>query len=117
MRYLALASDYDGTLAHDGAVDEATLRAVERLKHSGRRFVLVTGRELADLQSVFPHIDVCDRVVAENGALIYNPATREKRLLAHRPPESFLEDLQRRGVSDMSVGDAIVATWRPHEQQ
>jgi hydroxymethylpyrimidine pyrophosphatase-like HAD family hydrolase len=35
MRYLALASDNDGTLAHDGVVDDATVRAVERLIHSG----------------------------------------------------------------------------------
>ena len=26
MRYFALACDYDGTLAHDGGVDEETLR-------------------------------------------------------------------------------------------
>ncbi len=117
MRYLALASDYDGTLAHDGVVDESTVRAVERLKHSGRKLILVTGRELRDLQSVFPQLDLCERVVAENGAVLYNPATREKRVLAERPPESLLENLRNRGVSDMSVGDVIVATWHPHERQ
>jgi HAD superfamily hydrolase (TIGR01484 family) len=117
MRYLVLASDYDGTLAHDGVVDEATIQAVERLKHSGRRFVLVTGRELDDLQSVFPRLDVCERVVAENGAVLYNPATREKRVLAQRPPDTFLDELRRRGVTNLSVGDVIVATWHPHEQQ
>jgi hydroxymethylpyrimidine pyrophosphatase-like HAD family hydrolase len=36
MRYLALASDYDGTLAHDGVVEDATLEAVVRLVNSGR---------------------------------------------------------------------------------
>jgi HAD superfamily hydrolase (TIGR01484 family) len=117
MRYLALASDYDGTLAHDGVVDENTIAAVERLVHSGRKFILVTGRELADLQSVFPRLDICEHVVAENGAVLYNPATREKRVLAQRPPEIFVETLRRRGVSNMSVGDVIVATWHPHEQQ
>lgn len=116
MRYLALASDYDGTLAHDGVVDESTIRTIERLKHSGRKFILVTGRELTDLQSVFPRLDLCDQVVAENGALLYNPATREKRVLAQGPPESFLENLRKRGVSNISVGDAIVATWHPFER-
>lgn len=117
MRYLALASDYDGTLAHDGAVDQRTLQALERLIHSGRKLILVTGRELPDLQSVFPRIDLCERVVAENGAVLYNPATREKTILANRPPESFIESLRKRGVTNMSVGDVIVATWHPFEQQ
>jgi hydroxymethylpyrimidine pyrophosphatase-like HAD family hydrolase len=34
--------------------------------------VLVTGRELDDLQTVFPHFDLFARVVAENGAA-YRP--------------------------------------------
>lgn len=117
MRYLALASDYDGTLAHDGVVHEKTIEAVERLIHSGRHFILVTGRELADLQNVFPRLDLCERVVAENGALLYNPSTREKRVLAERPPQSFVDSLRSRGVSDISTGDVIVATWHPHETQ
>jgi hydroxymethylpyrimidine pyrophosphatase-like HAD family hydrolase len=117
MRYLALASDYDGTLAHDGVVDEATLRAVERLIRSGRRFILVTGRELADLQSVFSRLDLCSRVVAENGAVLFDPASGEKRILAARPPASFLDGLRRRGVPGFSSGEVIVATWRPYEIQ
>ena len=117
MRYLALASDYDGTLAHDGAVDEQTIQALERLTHSGRKLILVTGRELPDLQSAFSRLDLCARVVAENGAVLYNPATREKKTLANRPPESFVESLRARGVNNMSVGDVIVATWHPFEQQ
>jgi hypothetical protein len=52
MRYLVLASDYDGTLAHHGQLDEPTIAALERLRSSGRRILLVTGRELADLQRV-----------------------------------------------------------------
>jgi hydroxymethylpyrimidine pyrophosphatase-like HAD family hydrolase len=117
MRYLALASDYDGTLAHNGVVDDATIRAVERLLHSGRSFILVTGRELPDLQSVFPRLDLCERVVAENGALLYNPATREKRTLGQRPPQSFLDNLRERGVQGTGAGEAIVATWRPYATQ
>jgi hypothetical protein len=117
MRYLALASDYDGTLASDGRVDDQTVGAIERLIQSGRRFILVTGRELPDLQSVFPRVDLCERVVAENGAVLYDPATREKRTLATRPSEQFLDNLRGRGVSDFSVGDVIIATWRPSERE
>jgi len=117
MRYLALASDYDGTLATDGVVDAGTIEAIERLIHSGRRLILVTGRELPDLQATFPRLDLCERVVAENGALLFNPATGEKRILAQRPPDSFLAALQRLGVPNVSVGEVIVATWQPYETQ
>ena len=85
MRYLALASDYDGTLARHGTVAEETLEALARFRHSGRKLVLVTGRELTDLESVFPRLDLFDRVVAENGAVLYEPETHEKKILAAAP--------------------------------
>src|SRR5579864_9049189 len=115
MRYLALCCDYDGTLAHDGRVDSATLAGLERLLASGRRLVLVTGRELPDLQATFPRLDLFERVVAENGALLVRPAAREEKPLAERPPDKFIDLLRRRGVGPISVGRVIVATWRPHE--
>lgn len=115
MRYLALATDYDGTIARDGTVDQPTIEALERCRQSGRKLILVTGRELPDLESVFPRLDLFDRVVAENGALLYHPASHEKRVLAERPPERFVQELKARGVPDLRFGDVIVATWRPHE--
>ena len=42
-----------------------------------------------------PHLDLFDRVVAENGALLYDPATSEERPLAQPPPQEFVEALQR----------------------
>ncbi len=90
MRYLVLCTDYDGTLAHHGRVDETTLAALEELRVSGRKLVLVTGRELPDLQKVFERLDLFDLVVAENGALIYNPASRQERALVDAPSEQFV---------------------------
>ena len=115
MRYLALCCDYDGTIAHHGRVDEPTIAALERLRESGRKLVLVTGRELDQLQEVMPRLDLFARVVAENGALIYRPETREERLLDEAPPQSFVDKLVERGVGPISVGRVIVATWEPHE--
>lgn len=115
MYYVALATDYDGTVAHDGVVDEPTLQALERLRASNRKLILVTGRELDDLIRCMPRLDVFDRVVAENGALIYRPDTKEERLLAPAPPPSFVERLQADGVHPLSVGRAIVASWEPNE--
>ena len=85
MRFFALATDYDGTLARDGIVAPETIHALERLRQSGRKVILVTGRELADLETVCDRLDIFERVVAENGAVIYNPALKESRTLAKAP--------------------------------
>jgi HAD superfamily hydrolase (TIGR01484 family) len=115
MRYLALAADYDGTLAADGVVERATIAGLERFIASGRKLILVTGRELDELLAVFPQITLFDRVVAENGALLYRPSTKEEKLLGTPPPEEFVKELLGRGVRPVSVGRSIVATWQPHE--
>jgi HAD superfamily hydrolase (TIGR01484 family) len=116
MRYFALATDYDGTLAHDGVVDSITVAALERLCETGRKLILVTGRELPDLVRACPRLDLFDRVVAENGALLYTPATREEQPLGEAPPEIFVRALRQAGVTPLSVGRVIVATWHPNEQ-
>lgn len=115
MRYHALACDYDGTIAWDGHVDERTIENLEEVRKSGRKLILVTGRELDDLIPIFPRLDIFDRVVVENGAVLYRPETREERLLAERPPDEFSRELIRRGAERVSVGRVIVATWVPHE--
>jgi hydroxymethylpyrimidine pyrophosphatase-like HAD family hydrolase len=117
-RFKALATDYDGTLAEDGTVSPSTLAALRRVKKHGRKLLLVTGRELEDLMRVFPDVDVFDSVVAENGALLYtpSPAPPKERPLATAPPAEFAETLRARGVSPISSGRIIVATWEPHEQ-
>lgn len=115
MRFLAFATDYDGTLATNGRVDEATLAALKRLQESGRKLLLVTGRHLDDLYDVFPEADRFDAIVAENGVLLYFPATKEEQLLGDRPPQAFIEKLQAQNVSPLGIGKAIVSTWEPHE--
>ncbi len=115
MRYHLLATDYDGTLATDGHVTDHTLAALRAFLATGRRLVLVTGRELDDLVSVHPDLGIFERVVAENGALLYRPATKEKRLLAEPPPPAFIARLRQRGVAPLSAGEVIVSTREPHE--
>jgi hypothetical protein len=90
MRYFVLASDYDGTLAHAGRVDEKTLGALKQIRKSGRTLVLVTGRVLPDLLETFPGIGHFDLVVAENSALICNPDTAKERVIGEPPSEDFV---------------------------
>jgi hydroxymethylpyrimidine pyrophosphatase-like HAD family hydrolase/GTPase SAR1 family protein len=115
MYFLALATDYDGTLAADGRVDAPTMAALRRFKASGRRIILVTGREIRDLQAVMPDLSIFDRVVAENGALLFDPATGADRLLGEPIPAAFADGLRALGVAPLSVGRVVVATWEPHE--
>jgi len=117
MRYHAVAADYDGTLAHHGVIDEATWASLRKLKDSGRKLVMVTGRELDELLALLPHPEVFDRIVAENGALVYTPALKKSRNLAPGPPAAFVAELQKRGVERISVGRVIVATWEPHQDK
>src|SRR4051812_2828266 len=115
MRYLALCTDYDGTLATEGTVFPETAASLKRLLASKRRLVLVTGRELDELQEVCPDLNLFEYVVAENGALLYEPSTGKETPLAQRPPDAFVAALRARGVGPISVGRVIVATWEPHE--
>jgi hydroxymethylpyrimidine pyrophosphatase-like HAD family hydrolase len=115
MFFLALAADYDGTIAHHGAVDEKTCNALRRLKQTGRRLLLVTGRELAEIKHAFPELDLFDTVIAENGAVIYNPTTDDTTLLAPPPVPELVGKLMARKVEPLSVGHCILATWEPHQ--
>src|SRR5688572_5720796 len=109
MQYLALATDYDGTLAHDSHVSEETLAALRRFKDSGRKVILVTGREMPELVSVFPELGLCDAIVAENGALLEWPAEGRHEVLGQSVPEAFVSEMVRRGVSPFSVGKVVFA--------
>lgn len=138
MRYLTLATDYDGTLATDGQVEPATLAALQRWRQAQRKLILITGRKLDDLMQVCPVLDYFDLVVAENGALLYEPATQTETLLAEPPPREFVQRVRDRiaqtstdGIEPLSeefsylssaaverklgIGRVIVATWEPYD--
>ena len=114
MRYLALATDYDGTLATHGVVDADTLEALYRARAAGLQVWLVTGRELRGVLDVFPQWKLFDRMVVENGAVLFDPATGVARSVAPSPPVEFVERLRARGVP-ISVGNSIVSTREPHD--
>lgn len=139
MTYTVLASDYDGTLAQDGVVEASTIEALECWRKADRHLVLITGREFEDLLQVCPCLSLFDWVVAENGAVLYEPATQMETLLGDRPSEAFIQQLRervhaaakrRQSSTDealdeemqqlrtqyplVSHGRVIVSTWEPH---
>ena len=77
--------------------------------------ILVTGRELPELESVFPEYGLCDAVVAENGGLFCWPGEAARRFWASRRRPRSSTRWSSRGVQPFSVGKVIFATWRPHE--
>jgi HAD superfamily hydrolase (TIGR01484 family) len=116
MHYKSLACDFDGTLAEHGKISLATLAALGLLKASGRSVLLVTGRLLEDLFQTFPEYAICDRIVAENGALVYNPTNGVTEGLAAPASPKFVEALRRRNVGPIEIGQSIVAVSRVHEE-
>lgn len=115
MFFVALATDYDGTLAQHGRVDDKTCTALENVRASGRKLIMVTGRDLPDLMRVFERFDLFDLIVAENGALLFDPASKEEIPLAPSPPAPLVDRLRELGIKPLSVGRAIIATWEPNE--
>ncbi len=116
MKFDALATDYDGTIAHDGVVDEGTVDALKQVCDAGITLILVTGRELSHLFNTFEHSNLFARIVAENGAVLYDPSTQRVQVVASPPPSALIARLQHESVP-LSVGHSIVATVEPHEQQ
>jgi HAD superfamily hydrolase (TIGR01484 family) len=116
MRYLAFVTDYDGTIAQHSKVPESTVAQLKRLAASGRKLILCTGREIRFLRPDFLELELFDLIVAENGATLYFPNTDEEKLLCDPPKQSFVKALQDQGVSPLSVGKSIVATWEPFEK-
>lgn len=117
MRFVALACDYDGTIAHGGNVAGATLRALHDVRESGRKLILVTGRQLDDLLEAFPGASVFDRIVAENGGVLFRPETRERILLTRPVDLGLVDALGSQGVEPLSVGEALRATREPQRQR
>ena len=114
MSYQALATDYDGTIATEGKVKQTTIAALFRWQETGRKLIMVTGRRLEVLYTIFPEAQSFDCIVAENGALLSFPATGKTTLLGEPVPQSLIKALQKRQVEPLAVGQGIVSTLIPH---
>jgi hydroxymethylpyrimidine pyrophosphatase-like HAD family hydrolase len=114
MRYLAVASSYDETIAGDGQIPAATLSALRRLVASGRQLVLLSRRTVEQLaECVPPDLFAC--VVAEYGGLLWWPATGEARPLAPRLAHPLVRQLAARGIEPLSAGEVALTTASEHE--
>jgi len=112
--FKALASDGDGTLTRGGHLGKATFDALRRLRQAGKRIILTTGETPKDLAK-FPHLELFDLVVAENGALLFDPSTRKEELLAEPPPVALIQKLRAAKIDPLKFGRVIVSTESPRE--
>ena len=114
MRFRVLACDFDGTIATDGVVAPETLATLERVRATGRRLLLVTGRTGPQLEAVFARWSLFHRVVLENGAVLVDPASGIERLLCSPVSGRLVAELRRREVEPLAVGRAVCAAAVRH---
>ena len=126
MHYLALACDYDGTLARDGVVSTQT---VDALEHVNRGYVR---NDMQDAQGAIRDFQPALKLTPDNGiahlglAFSYLQVHRSRealeetesaeKLLGEAPPRQFIQALQERGVTPLVTGRVIVASLHPHEK-
>jgi hydroxymethylpyrimidine pyrophosphatase-like HAD family hydrolase len=109
MKLAAIALDYDGTIAIDGAFDASARDAIGAARQHGIAVVLVTGRRLSDLKRVAGDLHCFDAVVCENGAVLEFPASRRHVTIGHGAPAQFIDELRRRGIEHVA-GEVVIET-------
>jgi hydroxymethylpyrimidine pyrophosphatase-like HAD family hydrolase len=102
VRYLAIATAYDGTLTKTGRLSAEVLSALERLRDSGRRSILITRRPFHDIAWACPRLDLFDYIVAESGAVLHRPVAWDTICLAGRRGASSASAVER-ALRDMRI--------------
>jgi len=112
---MVLACDLDGTLAENGQVDPQTWETLRQVRLAGLVLILVTGRTLDSFISDLPFAELCEAIVAENGAVIYFPR-RDSVITPFGSLDSgLLQHLQALNVP-IERGIAIASSRVPHDQ-
>ncbi|WP_245891669.1 HAD family hydrolase [Planifilum fimeticola] len=97
LAYPFLVSDIDGTLLNNRKeIPPLIRREIAHYRQAGGLFTLATGRNFTETERFIRELDIDLPVILCNGALVYNPATRELMPLAH-----LSDDLVREIVKDM----------------
>lgn len=112
----AIVADYDRTttnpdLTPSQKVFDFIRRAKERLK---LLFILASGRPLSFFMNYNEIIDVCDAIVAENGAVIFLPKRNEKEVFGLEV-SSLVKELIRRLNVPADFFEVIVSIPRVYE--
>lgn len=109
MKCLAVALDFDGTIAVNDRLDLTVREAIASLRSANIVVLLVTGRILSELERVAGSLHFVDAVVAENGAVIHFPDSGYTKVLGDPPPDSLIQAARLEGVS-IRAGSSVVET-------
>ncbi len=107
MKFGALALDYDGTIAVDGAFNPEVREAIGEVRKRGIAVMLVTGRRIPELRRVAGDLSCFDAVVGENGAVVEFPASGRHVLIGHPVNPSVVDAMRGRGV-DLATGECVI---------
>ncbi len=107
MKLLAIALDYDGTIAKDNTVDDRVRAAIGELRAKNVVVLIVTGRIMEDLRRAAGDLHFVDGVVAENGAVVEFTASGYSKVMGSPPPARFLEALRAESIA-FKAGQSIV---------
>ncbi len=99
MKFLAIAVDYDGTIAKNDVLDSKVREAITALRAQNIVVLIVTGRIMEDLRRVAGDLHFVDGVVAENGAVVEFTGSGYVKALGSPPPANFLDALRSEGIS------------------
>ena len=109
-----LACDLDGTLAQAGRVAAETWEVLRRAKAAGLVIILVTGRMLDSLDADELYAQLCEAIVAEDGAVVYFPR-RDKVAMPFGGLDPVALQLLEALDVPLEKGRAIVATRVPYD--
>ena len=121
MRFTALATDYDGTIADKGVLRPETEWALRAVKRSGRALILVSGRthdcfdEEGPSPKAFDSVGLFDCVVSENGSVLYFPKSNHTICLAPTVPADVARALGSLPVQPMWIGKVMISSLTIHE--
>jgi hydroxymethylpyrimidine pyrophosphatase-like HAD family hydrolase len=109
MKVLAIALDFDGTIAKDDRLDDHVREAIAKVREQNIFVIIVTGRILAELREVAGDLHFVDAVVGENGAVLEFTDSGYSKVLGSPPPSELLEALRLEGIP-LKVGQSVVET-------
>ena len=86
------ASDYDGTLYHDGKISKGNLEAIEAFRKLGHKFGIITGRSINSiLDEVNEHKIPFDFISGINGGVVLDHNLKEIQI--HKMNEDVVMDV------------------------
>lgn len=109
MHISIIAVDFDGTISQGDRLSPEAARVLHRWRENGQFTVLVSGRPFEFLHDLEKREQAFDLIVAENGAVLYNPRTDEMRLPFGKVPAGLLDTLVKLDVP-LWRGIAIAGT-------